>query len=442
MRIIVAGPFGRILVQSYLFLVAGDLIFELASALPRSTECVCLAIKSFVAMTTQTAALVEKIAAQIQRVGSLSNAVSGMALLTSGLSVLLLKHRPEPELVAAVTFHVARRRAAIAPVATRATKPIGRMYLQYLFVGMTHERARPTVGLLARTIRRQIFRPQVERFANPCVANFAAVDDVEFINTDLVRQNGIVKLIHLVDEPVDLSRTQAGHVVLQIIVALLSEFRRFLEQVSLLAEQSRLFLARIVEQFLKLLIVKLLGCRFLRTVGGRQINFDRLRSLFLSLFAIFVFGAAGSDLDVVVDDCEFAPLVLKGLGNSIESLLSQYYFFFNLSDVRFHFFLCCLGIRIQRLVFRILFNLRLSLTRLRLDTLQVSGVTTDKLLLHPFPGTLSEGFIVERPGERGGKQQCADQHDATRRAAHDWILRRQLRLFSHQRFVSFSRLRH
>ena len=57
----------------------------------------------------------------------------------------------------AVTLYFTRRRAAIAPVATRATKAFGGVNLQDFFVGVTHKRARKTIGLLARPIRRQIF---------------------------------------------------------------------------------------------------------------------------------------------------------------------------------------------------------------------------------------------------------------------------------------------
>src|SRR6185503_13581611 len=109
-------------------------------------------------MTTHAATLREKIPTEVQRLGSLSHPVFRVTLLASGFGVLLLKHRPEPELVPAVPLHLARRRAAITPVATRATKSIGRVDLQDFFVGMTYERARKTIRLLAGTLRRQIFR--------------------------------------------------------------------------------------------------------------------------------------------------------------------------------------------------------------------------------------------------------------------------------------------
>src|SRR6185503_20822980 len=99
-----------------------------------------------------------EIAAEVKRLSSLCHPVFGVTLLASGFGVLLLKHRPEPELVPAVPLYLTRRRAAITPVTTRATKSIGRVDLQDFFVGMAYERARKTIRLLAGTLRRQIFR--------------------------------------------------------------------------------------------------------------------------------------------------------------------------------------------------------------------------------------------------------------------------------------------
>ena len=214
LRVFVAGSIRRAFILPDLLLVAGDLIFELADILSRATQSIRLAIKSFVAMTTHAAALVEKIASQIQRVSSLRNAILRVTLLAAGLSVFLFKHRPEPELVSPVALHFARRGAAVAPMATRATKTIGSVYLQKLSVWMTHERARETVGFLPRPTRRQVFSPQVERLADADVAHFAAIDDIEFIDADLMRQNGVIKLIHLAEQAVDLAGPQTCHVML------------------------------------------------------------------------------------------------------------------------------------------------------------------------------------------------------------------------------------
>ena len=156
-------------------------------------------IESFITVTTHAATLREKIAPEVQRLSSLCHSIFGMTLLTSGFGVFLLKHWPEPELVPPVTLYFTRRRAAITPVAACATKPFGGVNLQDFFVGVTHERARKTIRLLARPIRRQIFGSQVERFANAGVANFAAVDDVKLIDADLMRKNGVVKLLHLLE---------------------------------------------------------------------------------------------------------------------------------------------------------------------------------------------------------------------------------------------------
>src|ERR1043166_2074420 len=228
LRVFIAGAFGRVLVEPDLFLIAGDLIFQLADVLPGRAQRICLAIESFVPMTAHAATLIKEIAPEVQRVSSLRNTIFRMTLLTARFCVFLFKHRPEPELVAAVSFNFARRRAAVAPVTTRAAEFFSGMNLQDFFVGMTDESARQVVGFLPWPSRRQIFGSQIERFANAGVTNFAAVYNVEFVNTDLMRQDRIVKLIHLAQQSINLRRTKTSHVVLQIVVALLGEFRRFL----------------------------------------------------------------------------------------------------------------------------------------------------------------------------------------------------------------------
>ena len=123
-----------------LLLVAGDLIFKLADTLPRATQRVRLAVKAFVAMTSHAAPLVEKIASQVQRIGPLRDAILRVTLLAASLGVFLLKHWPEPEPVSPVALLFTRRRTSVTPVAARATKPIGSVYLQEFPVGMAHER--------------------------------------------------------------------------------------------------------------------------------------------------------------------------------------------------------------------------------------------------------------------------------------------------------------
>ncbi len=106
--------------------------------------------------------------------------------------------------------------------------------------------------------------------------------------------------------------------VFEIIVTLFAELGRLFEQLCFLAQQPGLFFAQIVEEFFELLVIHLLGGCFARAIGGRQIHFDQFRSLLLSLLAILLFCAAGRDFDVVVDDGQFAALILKRVGHGVE----------------------------------------------------------------------------------------------------------------------------
>src|SRR2546422_7473082 len=64
-----------------------------------------------------------------------------MALLATGFHILFFEHRPQPELVQAMCFQFAGRRATIAPVAARAAKAIRFMNLEQLFIRMAGERS-------------------------------------------------------------------------------------------------------------------------------------------------------------------------------------------------------------------------------------------------------------------------------------------------------------
>src|SRR2546429_3420550 len=316
------------------------------------------------------------------------------------------------------------------------------MYLQQLLVRMTNKGPRQIVGLLAGPSRRQILRTKVKRLANSDMTNFATIHDIEFINADLMGQNGVIKLVHLAEQPVDLAWAQTGHVVFEVIVALFTKVGWLFEEVRFLSQQSRLFISQIVEQLLELLVIHFLGSWFPRTISSRQIHFHQLGPFRLGLFAIFVLCAVGSDLDVVIDDCQFAALILERFSDGIELALNFDDLMINISDVQLHFFQSRLRVGVELLVLRILFYLGLSLAGLCFDALQIFSVTADELLLDTFPGTLAEGFIVERPGKRRGKQQGADEHNAAGRAAHDRIAGRNFGLLLYQRFGSFSRVRH
>src|ERR671927_73988 len=141
----------RFCVCACLFVVSFDLIFELSDLLTRCSQRICLAIESFVTMTTHTATLHEEIAAEIQRLRTLRDAILRVALLAAGFGILFLKHRPEPETMASVSFDIAGGRTAVAPVTTGTTKLLRIVNLKYFFVGMAYKRARKSVGLTTRT---------------------------------------------------------------------------------------------------------------------------------------------------------------------------------------------------------------------------------------------------------------------------------------------------
>src|SRR5262245_43367543 len=102
-------------------------------------------------MATHAAALHEQVASEIQRLRSLRDSILRVTLLAAGFRVLFLKHGPEPETMAAMSFDFAGRRAAVAPVTTRTTKLLGIVKLQDLAIRMAYECAREVVGLTTGT---------------------------------------------------------------------------------------------------------------------------------------------------------------------------------------------------------------------------------------------------------------------------------------------------
>ena len=147
--------------------------------------------------STWTKEMREKIAAEIQRRRAIGHAIARVALLATGLSVLFLKHGPEPEAMTSVTFLFARSRAAVAPVTTRATKFFGIVNREDLAFRMAHERARQTVGRAAGFIRRETGGRKLERLADARVTDFAAIDDVVSVDTDLMAEDRVIVIGHL-----------------------------------------------------------------------------------------------------------------------------------------------------------------------------------------------------------------------------------------------------
>jgi hypothetical protein len=98
--------------------VGGEVVFELLDRLAGVGESVRLAVEAFVAVAADAAALLEEVFALRQHVCALQHAILRVALLATGLHVLALVERVEPETVSAMTFDDTGRRAPVAAVAT------------------------------------------------------------------------------------------------------------------------------------------------------------------------------------------------------------------------------------------------------------------------------------------------------------------------------------
>ena len=122
-----------------------------------------------------------------------------------------------------VPFDLARRRASIAPVTTGTTKLLRVVELQDLFIWMTDKRLGQTVRLFTWPIGSKTRRRQIDRLADACVANFATVDDVVSIDTDLMAQDRVVVIRRLGLQALNCCRPKPDQMVLEIIVTLLRQ---------------------------------------------------------------------------------------------------------------------------------------------------------------------------------------------------------------------------
>ena len=175
-----------------LFLIRADLILELSDRLPRARQRIRLAIETFVTMTTHAAAFREQVAPKVQHFCALGHTIARVTLLASGLSVLFLKHGPQPEAMAAVSLRDVSGRAAITPVTTRTTELLRTVNLKDLAVRMADKSTRPTVRLFTWSIRRHVRGLYIEWLSYSGVAHLAAVDNVVSSDADLVTKDRIV----------------------------------------------------------------------------------------------------------------------------------------------------------------------------------------------------------------------------------------------------------
>src|SRR3989442_15658850 len=118
---------------------------------------------------------------------------------------------------------------------------------------MTDKGSGHRVRLFARPIRRHVFGLNIQRFANTYVANLSTVDDIDGVHTYLMTENGVVEVVHLADQSIDLRGAQSDQVVLEIVVSLLCSLGRFFEKLSLSTEEAGLLFPQTVEEFLELI---------------------------------------------------------------------------------------------------------------------------------------------------------------------------------------------
>src|SRR6266496_1837930 len=94
-----------------------------------------------------------------------------------------------------MAFQLAGCGTSVTPVAPRTAEFIWIMDLQQFLVWMADKCASQIIRLFARSTRRQILGFETHRFSNAKVADLTPIDNVIFVDTYLVGQNGIIKVL-------------------------------------------------------------------------------------------------------------------------------------------------------------------------------------------------------------------------------------------------------
>src|SRR5258708_5806666 len=188
-------------------------------------------------MTTHTAALIKKIAAQIQSIGPLGHSIFRVALLTVRFGVFLFEHGPQPEFIQAVGFFFSGGGAAVTPVTARTAETLRLVYVEQLLIRMTHKRTRQSIRCFSRSARGHIFGFDRNRRSYAQMTNLAAVIDVVIVDADLMTEDGVIEFPETAFDPFNLSGRQDGQVVFEIVVALLAELLALAALFSFLAQQ-------------------------------------------------------------------------------------------------------------------------------------------------------------------------------------------------------------
>src|SRR5436309_8127551 len=145
-------------------------------------------------------------------------------------------------------------------MASRATEFFRIVNLKQFFARMTNESVREFIRLFAGTTRSHVGCFDDQRFARAQVANFTTIDKTILINVNLMTQNGVIKsILVLAYQFIYIFSWQQADVVLKIIVALLCQLSWLFQQLSLLSQNFRFFIAEVVERLLELGKVHLLA---------------------------------------------------------------------------------------------------------------------------------------------------------------------------------------
>src|SRR6185503_6734167 len=216
------------------------------------------------------------------------------------------------------------------------------------------------------------------------------------------KAKGLGRKAELLKTPSELSKKRDDYlktdqVVLKIVVPFLRQFGRRFQQLSFTAKALCFVIAELIVKCFKLSVVELLRIGRLAVVR-RHVYRDFFRLLLFSGLAPAFLRPAFGGFDVVADDGETAALVLERVGDRVKLALSDCYLRIDLLYFRLNRFASGFFISLELLILGTLLDLRLALSCVSFDTVQVTRVAADKLLLHSLPGPLAKRFVVQRPG--------------------------------------------
>ena len=220
-----------------------------------------------------------------------------VALLASGLNVLLVVHGPEPVFVIAVGLVHAGERRAVAAMAGCAAEILGVVDLQQFLIRVAGE------NLIAAHGRSR----QHHRLARSQMAGFAAVHQVDVFDVDLAdadveagerRRHGIEHHGAGVGDPVG-----------KVLVALLAQSVRLGQHLHVLLQQLGLLILPVLK-----LLVHVVELHDARLVGAGQLDLVGLGLQLVDPFPQrFLIALALGDLGLIGQRADVAAHFLKGI---------------------------------------------------------------------------------------------------------------------------------